>query len=202
MKKIFFLLISLLFINNVSANNAADLTKIVNRCGVIKDKEAVIPVRVISKNNGGMTKLIDTYNLGFTDNNDNLDVTINNIKGDGIEKVYLDNKTDDEGRSLIYYKINKDINVNKYDEVFSFNIVVNFKEEVKDEIYVLGNLVTISDKETCDVINEFEITEFERFINNRNDKKDFEKIILYGLVIVLGGLLIIILIKNMKKKKI
>lgn len=196
MKKLFFIVISLFcLIGNVLAkdNEPLKLVSIVNKCSVIKDNTIVVPVRVITKNSGTLTNLIDEYTLGYIDNNkDIVKVRLTDING--VSNVTLDNKRDSNGRSLIRFYIEKDLSANKLDNVFSFNIQVEFTHKVPDTYYVLGTEIVISDKEVCEEVNGYKINEIEKIKYIDFSKVDHTEMINDLIVKVVIGLLVVTII--------
>lgn len=198
MKKILlFIFYFFIFFKVVLANEASSLISIVNKCAVIKDNKVIIPVKVISENKGGLTALIGEYTLGKIENKENYnEVIINNVTGKNIKNVLVNPNRDSEHKSLINFYIDKDIHTEILDEVMSFNIEVNFKKEVKSNIFILGNDVVISDSaEVCEGINGFTIEEVQK--TEYIDLNKISKILNYlfiGIILVL-----IIVIISLKK---
>ena len=196
MKKLFFIVISLFcLIGNVLAkdNEPLKLVSMVNKCSVIKDNTIVVPVRVITKNSGTLTNLIEEYTLGYIDNNkDIVKVRLTDING--VSNVILDNNRDSNGRSLIRYYIEKDLSANKLDNVFSFNLQVEFINQVPDTYYVLGTEIVISDKEVCEEVNGYKINEVEKIKYIDFSKVDHTEMINDLIVKVVIGLLVVTII--------
>lgn len=198
MKKILlFIFYFFLFFKVVLANEASSLISIVNKCAVIKDNKVIIPVKVISENKGGLTALIGEYTLGKIENKENYnEVIINNVTGKNIKNVLVNPNRDSEHKSLINFYIDKDIHTEILEEVMSFNIEVNFKKEVKSNIFILGNDVVISDSaKVCEGINGFTIEEVQK--TEYIDLNKISKILNYlfiGIILVL-----IIVIISLKK---
>lgn len=207
MKKIIFLILSLFCLFNVSyakENEPLNLVSVVNKCSVVKDNIIVVPVRVISKNDGTLTTLIEEYTLGYIDNlRDNVDIRLTNI--DGVSNVKIDNNRDSNGRSLIRYYIDEDLIARKLDDVFSFNIQIEFLDNVPDTYYVLGTEIVISDKEVCERVNGYQITELEKIeyidLNQVDHKEIITNMIINVILIILVIIIFILIVLFCKRKK-
>lgn len=206
MKRVLLFIVSLFMIfGNVSAKNVEplELVTVVNKCSVVRDNSIVVPVRVVSKNNGELSTLIDEYTLDYVDNHrDNIDINITNIEG--VSNVIVDNNRDGNGRSLIRYYIDEDIKGNKLDTIFSFDIQVKFLDSVPDSMYILGTEVIISDKEVCEEINGYQVSEIEKVKYVDLSKVDHSEMINSFITKCIIGILIvviIILIVLLKRKK-
>lgn len=207
MKKIIFIILSLFCLVSISyakENEPLNLVSVVNKCSVIDDNKIVVPVRVISKNDGTLTTLIDEYTLGYIDNlKDNVNIRLTNIEG--VSNVTIDNNRDSNGRSLIRYYIEEDLSAKRLDDVFSFNIQIEFLDNVPDTYYVLGTEVIISDKEVCERINEYQITEVEKIEYVDLSQVDHSEMINNMIMkVILFILIIVVLILSVllfKRKK-
>lgn len=206
MKKIIFFILSLFCLFNVSyakENEPLNLVSVVNKCSVVKDNIIVVPVRVISRNDGTLTTLIEEYTLGYIDNlRDNVNIRLTNI--DGVSNVKIDNNRDSNGRSLIHYYIDEDLIARKLDDVFSFNIQIEFLDNVPDTYYVLGTEIVISDKEVCERVNGYQITELEKteYIDlNQIDHKDIITNMIINVILIILVIIIFILIVLLCKRK-
>ncbi len=207
MKKIIFIILSLFCLVSISyakENEPLNLVSVVNKCSVIDDNKIVVPVRVISKNDGTLTPLIDEYTLGYIDNlKDNVNIRLTNIEG--VSNVTIDNNRDSNGRSLIRYYIEEELSAKKLDDVFSFNIQIEFLDNVPDTYYVLGTEVIISDKEVCERINEYQVTEVEKIEYVDLSQVDHSEMINNMIIkVILFTLIIVVLILSVllfKRKK-
>lgn len=207
MKKIIFIILSLFCLVSISyakENEPLNLVSVVNKCSVIDDNKIVVPVRVISKNDGTLTTLIDEYTLGYIDNlKDNVNIRLTNIEG--VSNVTIDNNRDSNGRSLIRYYIEEDLSAKRLDDVFSFNIQIEFLDNVPDTYYVLGTEVIISDKEVCERINEYQVTEVEKIEYVDLSQVDHSEMINNMIMkVILFILIIVVLILSVllfKRKK-
>ena len=208
MKKLILIICFLfVFIGNVDAkeNEVLKIISLTNECSVVNDNVVVIPVSVVALNDGSLTTLINEYSLGYIDNDkDNVIMKITNINGVG--DIVIDSKRNSEGRSKINYYLDSDINATKLEEVFSFNIQLEFIDEIPDTYYVLGKEVLLSsDNEICEEINGYKITEVEKVKYVDLSETDHSDMINdYIIKIVIGVLIVIIIILSIlliKKKK-
>ena len=165
-KLVFIICLLFLFIGNINAkeNEVLKVFSLTNECNIVEDNIVVIPVNVIALNNGSLTTLINEYSLGYIDNDkDNVIIRITNING--VRDIIVDSNRNSESRSRINYFLDEDINANKLENIFSFNIQIEFINEIPDTYYVLGKEVLLSsDKKICDDINGYEITEVENML--------------------------------------
>lgn len=194
MKKILFIIICFFSFNIVNASDSFDIIPITNRCNVVKDNRIVIPVRVVVTNDGVISDLIDKYTLGYIDNNrDNMKVSVSDVIGDF--EVFIDYNRDGEGRSLLYYSVIEDINVKKNEEIISFNLEVEFLNEVPSTYYLFGNEIVVSkDKKLCNTINGYEIKEIERKVYVDLSKIDHTEMINDMITKVIICILVVIII--------
>ena len=208
MKKLILIICFLfVYIGNVDAkeNEVLKIISLTNECSVVNDNVVVIPVSVVALNDGSLTTLINEYSLGYIDNDkDNVIMKITNINGVG--DIVIDSKRNSEGRSKINYYLDSDINATKLEEVFSFNIQLEFIDEIPDTYYVLGKEVLFSsDNEICEEINGYKITEVEKVKYVDLSETDHSDMINdYIIKIVIGVLIVIIIILSIlliKKKK-
>ncbi len=208
MKKLILIICFLfVFIGNVDAkeNEVLKIISLTNECSVVNDNVVVIPVSVVALNDGSLTTLINEYSLGYIDNDkDNVIMRITNINGVG--DIVIDSKRNSEGRSRINYYLDSDINATKLEEVFSFNIQLEFIDEIPDTYYVLGKEVLLSfGNEICEEINGYKITEVEKvkYVDlSETDHSDMINDYIIKIVIcVLIVIIIILSILLIKKKK-
>ena len=208
MKKLILIICFLfVYIGNVDAkeNEVLKIISLINECSVVNDNVVVIPVSVVALNDGSLTTLINEYSLGYIDNDkDNVIMKITNINGVG--DIVIDSKRNSDGRSRINYYLDSDINATKLEEVFSFNIQLEFIDEIPDTYYVLGKEVLFSsDNEICEEINGYKITEVEKvkYVDlSETDHSDMINDYIIKIVIcVLIVIIIILSILLIKKKK-
>ncbi len=169
MKKIIYIIILFFLIIPVNAKEPANLIALTNKCGVIKDNTLIVPINIVSTNDGGMSKLISEYTLGKIENQDNFTITIKNIENKNLNNVTIDKLKDSNNYSNVKYTINNDIELKKGESLANINIEVQFNEEIPASIYILGNTIKISDDESvCELINGYkvELLEYETMSKN------------------------------------
>lgn len=195
-KLIFIICLLFLFIGNINAkeNEVLKVFSLTNECNIVEDNIVVIPVNVIALNNGSLTTLINEYSLGYIDNDkDNVIIRITNING--VRDIIVDSNRNSESRSRINYFLDEDINANKLENIFSFNVQIEFINEIPDTYYVLGKEVLLSsDKKICDDINGYEITEVEKIKYVDLSKVDHTEMINDLITKVIIWILIVIII--------
>lgn len=195
-KLIFIICLLFLFIGNINAkeNEVLKVFSLTNECNIVEDNIVVIPVNVIALNNGSLTTLINEYSLGYIDNDkDNVIIRITNING--VRDIIVDSNRNSESRSRINYFLDEDINANKLENIFSFNIQIEFINEIPDTYYVLGKDVLLSsDKKICEDINGYEITEVEKIKYVDLSKVDHTEMINDLITKVIIWILIVIII--------
>lgn len=195
-KLIFIICLLFLFIGNINAkeNEVLKVFSLTNECNIVEDNIVVIPVNVIALNNGSLTTLINEYSLGYIDNDkDNVIIRITNING--VRDIIVDSNRNSESRSRINYFLDEEINANKLENIFSFNIQIEFINEIPDTYYVLGKEVLLSsDKKICDDINGYEITEVEKIKYVDLSKVDHTEMINDLITKVIIWILIVIII--------
>ena len=199
MKKIVVFLIVLISPFMVKAKEeSAKVIPIVPRCVYVTDKEIIVPIEVISKNEGIIDSRFPEYILGKVENNsDNIKIKNKEYKEFNIN---IDGLKDSNNYSNVYFSLNKLVNTRKYKEmgkVMNFNIVFNV-EEIPSKLYVLGTEIIISkDKNICKKINNYNSKEL-------NDKAIIlnESNYVYILIIGMLGIIIMVLIKRSDKRAI
>lgn len=202
MKKVIAVLICLFYSMNVClAENVkpTEVVSITNRCAVVNNNTVSIPVKVIASSQGVLTDIITEYTLGKVENNkDTMVVRIDSIEGEYVSNITLDYNRDSNSRSNIYYYLEEDIETEVAEEIMSFNVNIEFIEELPDSVYVLGNEVILSDKDVCDIVNGYEITEVEKIIYINNEETNYSAYILTCLFIVSLIICIVLLIRRNK----
>ena len=195
-KLIFIICLLFLFIGNINAkeNEVLKVFSLTNECNIVEDNIVVIPVNVIALNNGSLTTLINEYSLGYIDNDkDNVIIRITNVNG--VRDIIVDSNRNSESRSRINYFLDEEINANKLENIFSFNIQIEFINEIPDTYYVLGKDVLLSsDKKICEDINGYEITEVEKIKYVDLSKVDHTEMINDLITKVIIWILIVIII--------
>ena len=196
-------LFCLLSISYAKENDPLNLVSVVNKCSVIDNNAIVVPVKVISKNDGTLTTLIEEYTLGYIDNlKDNVNIRLTNIEG--VSNVKIDNNRDSNGRSLIRYYIEEDLSAKKLDDVFSFNIQIEFLDNVPDTYYILGTEVIISDQDVCEIVNGYQVNEVEKieYVDlSKADHTDIFNGVIFKFIIGLLIVIILLIFLLIRKKK-
>ena len=208
MKKILFMLISMfLLLNVVNAETyVTSYYTLTNKCAVVKDNKAVIPVIVKSNsNNLKLSKLIKEHRIDYIDNLDSLKLEIYGINKDNIN-VYVDYLKNSEDKSYIIFTVPKDMELDRHEELVSFNIGVEILDDALiKKIDVLGNEVILSDEKTCEAINGFKINEVEKIkyvdLSKVDHTEYFEDLFTRVIIGILGIALIVCIILLIRKKK-
>lgn len=208
MKKILFMLISMfLLLNVVNAETyVTSYYTLTNKCAVVKDNKAVIPVAVKSNsNNLKLSKLIKEHRIDYIDNLDSLKLEIYGVNKDNIN-VYVDYLKNSEDKSYIIFTVPKDMELDRHEELVSFNIGVEILDDALiKKIDVLGNEVILSDEKTCEVINGFKINEVEKIkyvdLSKVDHTEYFEDLFTRVIIGILGIALIVCIILLIRKKK-
>ena len=189
MKKIIIFLIILISPFMVIAKeDSAKVIPIVPRCVYVSDKEIIVPVEIISQNEGIIDNRLDKYILGKVDNT-NSNIKINKIS-DKVYNIEIDSLKDSNNYSNVYFSMNKISNPRHYKEmgkVMSFNIIINVNE-IPNKLYVLGNEILISkNKKICQKINYYNSKDL-------NDKAIILNESNYVYFMIIGMLVIIIMV--------
>ena len=206
MKKILFIILSLfMLVGNVNAEtHVISFYTVTNKCAVLKDNKAVIPVTIRSNNNElKLSSLFEDLSLNYiTNHEDVIKLNIYNINKDNID-VYVDYKRNNEGKSLVYYKLNEDVELKRHDELVSFDIGVEILNDY--EVYqmdVFGNEIILADEATCEIVNGYKVTEIERIIDlSEVDHTEYIKDLIKNIVIVVLSIVSIICIILLIRKK-
>lgn len=208
MKKIFFTILSIfMLVGNVNATTyISSYYTVTNKCAVVKDNKAVIPVVVKSNNDDfKISKLIKEHRIDYIDNRDALKLKIYNISNDKLD-VYVDYLKNDEDKSFVIFTVLEDMKLNRHEELINFNIEVEILNDAKiNKIDVLGNEVVLGDESTCEVINDFKVTEVEKIkyvdLSKVDHTEYFEDLFTRIIIGVLSISLIICIILLIRKKK-
>ena len=208
MKKILFMLISMfLLLNVVNAETyVTSYYTLTNKCAVVKDNKAVIPVIVKSNsNNLKLSKLIKEHRIDYIDNLDSLKLEIYGVNKDNIN-VYVDYLKNSEDKSYIIFTVPKDMELDRHEELVSFNIGVEILDDALiKKIDVLGNEVILSDEKTCEAINGFKINEVEKIkyvdLSKVDHTEYFEDLFTRVIIGILSIALIVCIILLIRKKK-
>lgn len=199
MKKILFILLFLLGMAPVYAKEPARLVTLTNQCGVLKEDTLVVPVEVVSLNDGGMSKLISEYVLGEMENQDTFTIEVKNLESKSVASIEIDKLKDSQSYSHVKYRLTDDVDLAKGETLATFDLKVKFQEEVPDTIFVLGNEIHVSmDESICALINGYkvDVVEYEKVIEHNN-------MVLYTVVFGLGLVVILesaFLIRSKSKK--
>lgn len=152
--KIILILFIIFSFTEVKATEVGKIGVIANRCVLNKNNEVSVPIKVIGLNNGLLSNKILEYELGMIDNDTDLyTVSIQNVNGQALRNIIIDEKQDSDKKSKVLYYLGKDVNLKEMKEVFNFSLVYELKKSV-EEINVLGNTIYVSENEgLCSKIN-------------------------------------------------
>ena len=189
MKKIIICLIALispLFV--MAKDESAKVIPIVPRCVYASDREIVVPVEVISQNDGIIDNRLDRYIIGKVDNTYG-NIIINKIS-DKVYNLEVDSLKDSNNYSNVYFSLNNISKLRRYKEmgkVMSFNIIFKV-EKIPKKIYVLGTEIIFNkDKRVCQKLNYYNSKEV-------NDKAIILNESNYIYLMLIGVLVIIIMV--------
>lgn len=209
MKKILFVILSIfILVGNVSAESkVTSFYTIINKCAVVKDNNAVIPVTVrLDNDEMKFSKLLKEMRIGYITNyEDVLKLKVYGISNANID-VYVDYNRNKEGKSLIYFNTDEDLELRRHDELVSFNIRVEILNDYKvNKMDVFGNEVILGDEKTCEEINGFKVTEVEKIkyvdLSEVDHKEYFEDLISSVIIVALIISLIVCIILLVRKSK-
>ncbi len=189
MKKIIICLIALispLFV--MAKDESAKVIPIIPRCVYASDREIVVPVEVISQNEGIIDNRLDRYIIGKVDNTYG-NIIINKISDKGYN-LEVDSLKDSNNYSNVYFSLNNISKLRRYKEmgkVMSFNIIFKV-EKIPKKIYVLGTEIIVNkDKRVCQKLNYYNSKEV-------NDKAIILNESNYIYLMLIGVLVIIIMV--------
>ena len=137
--------------------NYAELVVIVDKCVVVNHKKAIVPVKVVSLEEGTLPTNIERNVLGKVLHSKDVEVSIKNVKSKYVNTINVDTLTTEDGLSNVYYSMesnNGKASLNEYEELVSFDLEYTFTK-IPSSINVLGNNVYLNDAETCEVINGY-----------------------------------------------
>lgn len=208
MKKILFLIISMfMLVSNVSATTyITSYYTVTNKCAVIKDNKAVIPVTVKANSDDlKISKLMKEHRIDYIDNRDALKLRIYDISNEKLD-VYVDYLKNDEGESFVIFTVPEDMELDRHDTLVSFNIEVEILNDAKiNKMNVLGNEVVLGDEKTCEDINGFKIDEVEtiKYVDlSKVDHSEYFEDLFTGVIVgLLSVSLIICLVILFRLKK-
>ncbi len=171
MKKFIFIFVLLCsFINLVLAAEPSKLVVLTDRCNVVDDKEVTIHVEVMSTNDGIIAVLTDRFIIGRIINNDDMNISFNNIESNYTKQVILDSLKDENDRSNLNLYFDKDIHLKNGEKLITFNTNIKFNGDVPDSIYILGNEVLISDNElVCENVNGYKTEVIKTEVSIKKD---------------------------------
>lgn len=208
MKKILFLIISMfMLVSNVNATTyITSYYTVTNKCAVIKDNKAVIPVTVKANSDDlKISKLMKEHRIDFIDNRDALKLRIYDISDDKLD-VYVDYLKNDEDESFVIFTVPEDMELDRHDTLVSFNIEVEILNDAKiNKMNVLGNEVVLGNEKTCEDINGFKIDEVEtiKYVDlSKADHSEYFEDLFTGVIIgLLSVSLIVCIVLLIRKKK-
>lgn len=185
MKKIIFILLMFLTFTSVKAMEVAIYAPVLDKCAIISDKAVLIPVRVVALNDGGLSSVINEYKLGMISNSDDYVIRIKNLNSKYVKQVSVDTLKDKDNNSNINYYLLEDVKVKKMDIIMTFNIEIDFKNDVPKSLNVLGSEIILGDKLLCENINGYKIEVIyqEKIVKEQNNKNIY--------YFIIGGILII-----------
>ena len=199
MKKIIICLIALispLFV--MAKDESAKVIPIIPRCVYASDKEIVVPVEVISQNDGIIDNRLDRYIIGKVDNTYG-NIIINKISDKGYN-LEVDSLKDSNNYSNVYFSLNNISKLRRYKEmgkVMSFNIIFKV-EKIPKKIYVLGTEIIVNkDKRVCQKLNYYnskEVNDKAIILNESN----YIYLMLIGVIVII----IMVLLKRSDKNAI
>ena len=188
MKKIIILLIVFCPFIVCAKEESAKVIPIVPRCVYVTDKEIIVPIEVISQNDGIIDNRLSQYILGKIDN------SYGNVKikklSDKSYNIEIDSLKDSNDYSNVYFSLNKVSSIRHYKEmqkVMSFNLIIDVNE-IPSKLFVLGNEIIVSkDKNVCKKINYYNSKDL-------NDKAIILNESNYVYILIIGVLVMIIMV--------
>ena len=197
--KIILILLIIFSFTNVKAMEVGKIGVLVNRCVLNKNNEVSIPIKVIGLNNGLLSNKILEYELGMIDNDTDLyNVSIQNVNGQALRNIIIDEKQDSDKKSKVLYYLGKDVNLTEMKEVFNFSLVYKLKKPI-EEINVLGNTIYVSENdELCSKINNGSYIENKELsqIKTTNKSQGFNFVWIVAGISFLINVILIIYIKT------
>lgn len=197
--KIILILLIIFSFTKVKAMEVGKIGVLVNRCILNKNNEVSIPIKVIGLNNGLLSNKILEYELGMIDNDKDLyNVSIQNVNGQALRNIIIDEKQDSDKKSKVLYYLGKDVNLTEMKEVFNFSLVYKLKKPI-EEINVLGNTIYASEnEELCSKINNGSYIENKELsqIKTTNKSQGFNFVWIVAGISFLINIILIIYIKT------
>lgn len=157
MKKIYFFFL-FLFIgcSCVGAKEVPNFVSISPQCVEVSDHVVVLPIQVLSINEGSLSKYIDNYQLGKVDHDENYVFSISQLESSFVNHISVDPLKDADGKSFIVYSIADDVDLEVGSPFMHFLLNIEFLDEIPSKISVLGHEVVIGDSSVCRLFNEEE----------------------------------------------
>ena len=197
--KIILILLIIFSFTNVKAMEVGKIGVLVNRCVLNKNNEVSIPIKVIGLNYGLLSNKILEYELGMIDNDTDLyNVSIQNVNGQALRNIIIDEKQDSDKKSKVLYYLGKDVNLTEMKEVFNFSLVYKLKKPI-EEINVLGNTIYVSEnEELCSKINNGSYIENKELsqVKTTNKSQGFNFVWIVAGISFLINVILIIYIKT------
>lgn len=197
--KIILILLIIFSFTKVKAMEVGKIGVLVNHCVLNKNNEVSIPIKVIGLNNGLLSNKILEYELGMIDNDTDLyNVSIQNVNGQALRNIIIDEKQDSDKKSKVLYYLGKDVNLTEMKEVFNFSLVYKLKKPI-EEINVLGNTIYVSENdELCSKINNGSYIENKELsqIKTTNKSQGFNFVWIVAGISFLINVILIIYIKT------
>ena len=207
MKKILFIILSMfMLVGNVYAESkVTSFYTITNKCAVVKDNKAVIPVTVrLDNDKMKFSSLMKQMNIGYVTNyEDVVELNIYGISKDDMN-VYVDYKRNSVGKSLVYFEVAQDIELKRHEELVSFNIGVEILNDTSiNKMDIFGNEVILADEAACENINGYKVTEIERIVDLRevDHTAYINDLIKKSIIGILSIALIICIVLLIRRKK-
>ena len=194
-----------MLVGNVSATSyITSYYTVTNKCAVIKDNKAVVPVTVKANSDDlKISKLMKEHRIDYIDNRDALKLRIYDISNEKLD-VYVDYLKNDEDESFIIFTVPEDMELDRHDTLVSFNIEVEILAKI-NKMNVLGNEVVLGDEKTCEDINGFKIDEVEtvKYVDlSKVDHSEYFEDLFTGVIVgLLSVSLIICLVILFRLKK-
>lgn len=197
--KIILILLIIFSFTKVKAMEVGKIGVLVNHCVLNKNNEVSIPIKVIGLNNGLLSNKILEYELGMLDNDTDLyNASIQNVNGQALRNIIIDEKQDSDKKSKVLYYLGKDVNLTEMKEVFNFSLVYKLKKPI-EEINVLGNTIYVSENdELCSKINNGSYIENKELsqIKTTNKSQGFNFVWIVAGISFLINIILIIYIKT------
>ena len=196
-----------MLVSNVNATTyITSYYTVTNKCAVVKNNKAVIPVTVKANSDDlKISKLMKEHRIDYIDNRDALKLRIYDISDDKLD-VYVDYLKNDEDESFVIFTVPEDMELDRHDTLVSFNIEVEILNDAKiNKMNVLGNEVVLGNEKTCEDINGFKIDEVEtiKYVDlSKADHSEYFEDLFTGVIIgLLSVSLIVCIVLLIRKKK-